>query len=208
MNPASPTTRVVLALGAVALVVAACGDDDGADVRDLGAESSESGSGSGSGSGSASGSASASAPASGSASGSGSASAPAGSLDCVPVNPELESEATQTITVVNTDFAFDQDEYTAEAGVITFEVENAGGEPHELAFLPGGGDVPFTEDGEVDEDALAAAGAFELEAFDAGQTCNATYDLAPGTYTLFCIVEASDGETHWEKGMGATLVVS
>jgi len=68
--------------------------------------------------------------------------------------------------------------------------------------------VPFTEDGAPDEAALEAAGAFELEAFAGGQTCNATYDLQPGTYTLFCIVETADGVTHWEEGMGATLVVS
>ena len=43
-----------------------------------------------------------------------------------------------------------------------------------MAFLPGGGDVPFTEDGAPDEDALAEAGAFELEGFGPDQTCNAT----------------------------------
>ena len=82
------------------------------------------------------------------------------------------------------------------AGVVTFAASNAGTENHELAFLPGGGDVPLTEDGAPDEDALADAGAFELEAFGPGQTCNATYELEAGTYTLFCIVEADDGETH------------
>ncbi|MBW3603992.1 MAG: hypothetical protein KY460_03590 [Actinobacteria bacterium] len=66
--------------------------------------------------------------------------------------------------------------------------------------------MPFT-DGAPDEDALADAGAFELEAYGPGQNCNATYDLEPGTYTLFCIVEAPDGETHYEKGMRGTLTV-
>ena len=64
---------------ALGLLVVACGEDDGAAVREIGADSgSASGSGSGSGSGSASGSASGSgsASASGSGSGSGSASAP------------------------------------------------------------------------------------------------------------------------------------
>ena len=42
-------------------------------------------------------------------------------------------------------------------------------EAHELAFLPDGGEVPFTEDGAPDEAALEAAGAFELEAFGAHQ---------------------------------------
>ena len=92
------------------------------------------------------------------------------------------------------------------AGVTTFSVDNVGNEPHELAFLPGGGEVPF-RDGSPDEEALEAAGAFELEAFGPGQTCDATYDLEPGTYTLFCIVETADGETHYDLGMRGTLVV-
>ena len=95
----------------------------------------------------------------------------------------------------------------APAGIVTFALDNQGAENHELAFLPGGGEVPFT-DGAPDEAALEDAGAFELEAFSSGQTCNATYDLEPGEYTLFCIIETADGETHYELGMQGTLTVS
>ncbi len=91
--------------------------------------------------------------------------------------------------------------------MVTFAATNAGGEAHELAFLPGGGEVPLTQDGAPDEEALAEAGAFELEAFPPGEDCNATYELEAGEYTLFCIVEAADGETHHEKGMAGTLNV-
>ncbi len=66
--------------------------------------------------------------------------------------------------------------------------------------------MPVT-DGAPDEDALAEAGAFELEAFGAGQTCNATYELEPGSYTMFCIVETADGETHLTLGMQGELRV-
>ncbi len=90
---------------------------------------------------------------------------------------------------------------------MTFAIRNVGSENHELAFLPGGGEIPMTSGGEPDEDALAAAGAFELEAFGPGQNCSATYDLKPGTYTLFCIVTSADGKTHYEKGMQGQLVV-
>jgi plastocyanin len=55
---------------------------------------------------------------------------------------------------------------------------------------------------------LAAAGAFELEAFGPGQNCNATYELEPGDYTIFCIVETEDGDTHYELGMRGTLTVT
>lgn len=191
----------LLTVIALAMALTACGGDDGATVTEIG-DSSDSSSASGSGSGSSSGSASGSA----SASGSSSASATA-EVDCSPVNPDLESEAAETVDLVAQDYAFEPAEVEVAAGVVTFAVDNQGEVNHELAFLPGGGDVPFTDDGAPDEAALEEMGAFELEAFSPGQTCNATYDLEPGEYTLFCIVEI-DGETHWDLGMRGTLTVS
>ena len=85
--------------------------------------------------------------------------------------------------------------------MVTFETVNNGDEAHELAFLPGGGEVPLTADGAPDEDALGEAGAFELEAYGPGQECDGTFALEAGTYTVFCLVEASDGKTHLAKGM-------
>jgi plastocyanin len=174
------------------LGLAACGDDDGGQVRDL-----DEGSGSGSGSASGSGA--------GAGSGSGSASGVEGAT-CNPVGEDLTADETVEITLV--DYAFEPSAVEVAAGVVTFEATNGGSENHELAFLPGGGDVPRTEDGAPDEDALADAGAFELEAFGPGQSCDATYDLEPGTYTLFCIVAAADGETHYDKGMAGVLTVT
>ena len=153
----------------------------------------------------ASGSGSASASESASASGSASASAPA-DAECDPVGTDLAADAATTVDVQLADYAFVPSEIEVPAGVTTFVAENIGQEPHELAFLPGGGEVPFV-DGVPDEEALAAAGAFELEAFGGGQTCEATYDLDPGTYALFCIVETADGVTHYELGMRGTLIV-
>lgn len=127
---------------------------------------------------------------------------------CAPVGEDLEGTARETVTVRLADYAFAPSTLAVDAGVVTFAAVNVGGENHELAFLPGGGEVPVTGEGEPDEDALAAADAFELEAFGPGQTCNATYDLEPGTYTLFCIVTSPDGQTHYDKGMEGELVVS
>jgi len=126
---------------------------------------------------------------------------------CEPVNAELETIADQTVEIGASEFAFSDAVYEAAPGTITFEVTNNGGEEHELAFLPGGGDVPYT-DGKPDEAALEAAGAFELEAFGPGRSCNATYEFAAGAYTLFCIVRTTDGENHYDKGMRATLTVA
>jgi plastocyanin len=185
-----------LALG-LAMVLAACGGDDGGDVRDLGSDGSASGSTSASGSASGS----------GSGSGSGSASAPAGA-ECTPVNPEMEADADTTVDIELVDYSFNPSEIEVPAGIVTFHVTNNGTEAHEVAFLPGGGEVPMTGEGAPDEEALAAAGAFELEAFGPGQTCNATYDLAAGDYAIFCIVETAEGETHLAHGMEGTLTVT
>jgi plastocyanin len=128
--------------------------------------------------------------------------------ECSPVGEDLQGEAIETVEIQLADYAFVPADGDAASGVVTFAATNVGQEAHELAFLPGGGEVPFTEDGAPDEEALAEADAFELEAFPAGDDCTATYDLEPGEYTLFCIVEAPDGETHYEKGMAGTLTVS
>ena len=179
---------------ALSLLVVACGSDDGGEVRDLDSDGN-----------SATGSASASGSGSGSGSGSASGTADA---ECNPVNLDLAAEADAVVEIQAIDYAFVPPSIEVDAGVTTFEVENAGEAAHELAFLPGGGDVPLTEDGQPDEEALAEAGAFELEAFGAGQTCEATYDLDPGEYTIFCIVETEDGTTHHELGMMGTLTVN
>lgn len=183
-KPITTALVLVLALGAP---LVACGDDDGADVR-------ASGDASGSGSG-----------ASGSTGGSGSGS---GVASCTPVGGDLAADADETVEIELLDYAFAPPEVEVDAGVVTFLATNGGNEDHELAVLPGGGDVPFIEPGVPDEDALAADGAFELEGFPAGTSCDATWDLESGEYTLFCIVPAEDGETHYEKGMRGTLTVT
>lgn len=180
-------TRIVaVGLFALPLLLGACGDDDGAGVA--------SASGSASGSGSAS------------ASGSGSGSAHGGSPACSPVGEELEGDAAERVEVQLGDFAFVPSTIEVEAGTVTFVADNRGEHPHELAFLPGGGDVPLTDDGAPDEAALERAGAFELEAFAPGETCNATFELEAGTYTIFCLVE-DEGETHYDKGMRGSVTV-
>lgn len=126
---------------------------------------------------------------------------------CVPVSPELEADAAEVVDIELSEYTFSPSVITVPAGVVTFAASNTGEQYHELAFLPGGGEVPFTDEGEPDEEALAEAGAFELEGFAPNETCNATYDLEPGTYTLFCIVEDPEGEPHSTNGMLGELTV-
>lgn len=143
----------------------------------------------------------------GAASGSGVGADSAAPAACNPVGEELKAGATRTVSMELRDFSFSPASVETAPGVVTFAARNLGSENHELAFLPGSGEVPLTADGEPDEAALGAAGAFELEAFGPRQDCSATYDLKPGTYTLFCIVTSADGQTHYEKGMRGRLVV-
>lgn len=176
-RPTLHRTTVLAVAVALALGLAACGDDgDGGQASSDGASAASSG-------------------------------VAAAEQPCAPVGGDLASEADTTVDLALTDYAFEPPEVSVDPGVVTFATTNMGQEAHELAFLPGGGDVPFADEGVPDEDALAEAGAFELEAYGPGQSCDATYELEPGTYTLFCIVESTDGQTHYEKGMRGTLTV-
>ena len=183
---------LVPALAAV-LLMAACGSDDGADVRVI-----DDGSGSASASGSVS------------ASGSGSASASA-PTECLTAE-QLDAE-----TVVGVDLGewfVGPEAAGAAAGSVGFVADNVGEEPHELVVVRAEtpDDLPV-EDGMVQEDQLPE-GDFqgEIDAFPAGDTCAGQFELEAGEYVLFCnIVEVEeDGtlESHFELGMRATFEVT
>ncbi len=127
--------------------------------------------------------------------------------ECSPVGENLAGDAARTVPIELKDYSFTPASVTLAPGVVTFAATNVGTENHELAFLPGGGEVPLTAAGAPDEDALGDQGAFELEAFGPGLDCSATYEMLPGTYTLFCIVTSADGTTHLSKGMRGLLTV-
>jgi len=175
-----------VALGLV-LLVAGCGSDDGTGVRNEGAAS---GSGSGSGSGTASGQAAA----------------------CKPVGDADGSDATVgvelkewTVVPAGADVA---------AGKITFDASNTGEDAHELVVVRADdpATLPLAADGTVDEEKLPE-GAFvgEIEPFPAKQHCTGTFELAAGSYALFCnILETeADGskENHYANGMRARFEV-
>ena len=72
------------------------------------------------------------------------------------------------------------------------------------SFAGAGADVMLSS---RKQDALEAAGAFELEGYGPDQSCDATFELEAGEYTIFCIVESEDGEYHVTKGMQGTVTV-
>lgn len=86
--------RLLAALVPVALIVGACGDDDGADVRNIGDECEGSGSGSASGSGASGSSSGSGAASSGSAGGSASCPSGSGSASGSGISGEVEGSST------------------------------------------------------------------------------------------------------------------
>ena len=180
-----------LGLG-LALLLAGCGSDDGAGVRNLDGTQTSGGSGTASGSGTGSGS--------GTASGTAAA--------CKPVGDATTSDA--TIAVELKEWTVLPLRADAPAGTITFEARNTGEDAHELVVVRAAdpATLPLAADGTVDEEKLPE-GAFvgEIEAFPAKQTCTGTFELPAGGYALFCnlLGTEADGskENHYANGMRA-----
>ncbi|HEY3142546.1 MAG TPA: hypothetical protein VGJ86_15515 [Acidimicrobiales bacterium] len=187
---------VVMALG---LTAAACGDDDGAKVRESGPGQSGSASGT----------------ASGPASGSGSGSETSGSEECVYVGNSTK-DPTAAVQVSLKEFSLEPLPASVPAGTIQFVATNEGEEKHEVVIVRFDGaptDLPTDADGGVDEEQLPEGALIgEIEGFNAGKTCAAGFDLAPGKYVLFCnIVEEEangDMESHYHEGMTTTFTVT
>jgi hypothetical protein len=175
----------------LALLLAGCGSDDGAGVRNVDGTQSPSGSGAASGSGTGSGS--------GTASGQAAAA-------CKPVGDAATSDA--TIAVELKEWAVLPARADVPAGTVTFEARNTGEDAHELVVVRAAdpASLPLAADGTVDEEKLPE-GAFigEVEAFPAKQRCSGTFELPAGNYALFCnILETeADGtkENHYANGM-------
>jgi hypothetical protein len=174
----------------LALLLAGCGSDDGAGVRNVDGTQSPSGSGTASGSGT----------------GSGSGTASGQAAACKPVGDAATSDA--TIAVELKEWAVLPARADVPAGTVTFEARNTGEDAHELVVVRAAdpASLPLAADGTVDEEKLPE-GAFvgEIEAFPAKQTCPGTFELAAGGYALFCnILETeADGakENHYANGM-------
>lgn len=190
------TMRLFVALVVGSLGLAACGDDDGTEVRD------EDG-----GTESATGSASAT------ASGSGSASASASAIGCEPVGDP--STADETIAVELNEWNVIPEVDSTSPGAINFATENTGAEPHELVVVraESAEDLPTDENGAVVEGELPDdAFVGEIEEYPPGETCDGVFELDAGDYVLFCnIVEVEeDGtfESHFAEGMYTDFSVS
>jgi len=103
------------------------------------------------------------------------------------------------------DFTFELPEGFDGQG--TFRVQNAGTNPHEIAFYR-------VADGTTYDDAVAiitgekqvtgpppVSPAGGVTAISPGQVGGMVLDLEPGTYVALCFLPAPDGQTHFQHGM-------
>jgi hypothetical protein len=179
---------------ALALLLAGCGSDDGAGVRNVDGTQAASGSGTASGAGTASGT------------GSGSGTASGQAAACKPVGDASSADA--SIAVELKEWAVLPARADVPAGTVTFEARNTGEDAHELVVVRADdpASLPLAADGTVDEERLPE-GAFvgEIESFPAKQTCSGTFELPAGGYALFCnlLETEADGkkENHYANGM-------
>jgi hypothetical protein len=183
--------RLVVGL---ALLLAACGSDDGAGVRQVDST----------GTGSASGS--------GTASGSGSASQVAALVPCNPVGDAATADSTVEVELLDRDILLGTAELAA--GTVTLEISNNGTELHELVVVRADdpAELPLAADGRVAFGKLPM-GAFvgEVEPWSPNLACSGTFELKAGRYALFCNILQTevDGtrDNHYANGMRAAFRV-
>lgn len=118
-----------------------------------------------------------------------------------PAATEAPSGGESTVEFILTEFAIDGPT-TAEAGAITFEVDNAGTQPHELLVVrsDAAADSFTVVDAVIPESELDIVG--EIDDFDGGEQRSATFNLEAGRYLLICNIAA-----HYQLGMVSEFVV-
>lgn len=145
---------------------------------------------------------------------------------CGDDDGDAAPEATSTTTgeevtpaalvVTGTDYAFDVPA-TIPGGLVEMTFVNAGAEPHFAAFArvaegAGYGEVAAILSAPPPDSPPEAPPPFEEYAaaasIDPGVRGNATFNLPPGTYALFCSFPAPDGVPHAAKGMISEVTVT
>ncbi|MCA1670950.1 MAG: hypothetical protein LC799_01655 [Actinobacteria bacterium] len=188
-----PNLRWLATAAVLALVLAACGTDDGATVREP-----QSGAGGSTASGTGN----------GAGSGSGSGAAPT----CEPVGDPATAD--RRVTALLDEFTVQPETSSVPAGRIAFMTHNVGAEPHELVIVraENAAALPVKQDGSMAEDQLRPGQLVgEIEEFPAGQDCAGVFELQPGSYVLLCnIVETENGmtESHFQEGMFTEFAVT
>lgn len=96
---------------------------------------------------------------------------------------------------------------TIPSGVTTFHLMNSGKELHQVVLVKLGLDslMKLDPNKPPPSDLPIVGGA---NAAAPGANAESTLDLAPGTYTMICVIPAADGAPHFMKGMVKGLTVT
>src|SRR5205814_10553154 len=105
------------------------------------------------------------------------------------------------VTAALSDFKIELGGTSVAHGAVAIDGQNKGTHPHEIVVVKGvlPAALPTKGDGSVDEDKLPADAVIgELESFNQGKACSATFALPTGSYTLFCNVVGDEG-SHFKQ---------
>lgn len=185
--------RLAVAILAVVAVGAACGDDGGGEVTELG---------NGGGTTSSTGGATTT------------STAGAGTEGACEVQGGVSTEGDEVMAAL-TEWTITPEPAQADPGTVTFVAENTGTEIHELVIVASDDPAGLPTDpetGAMDESQLPEEDVIgEIEAFPAGQVCEGNFALQAGDYALVCNVveEEEDGtvESHYAEGMYTSFTV-
>ena len=100
---------------------------------------------------------------------------------------------------------------SVSSGEVMFNATNDGGKTHELVIVKdvAPADLPTDDQGHVVEEEIPEGAVIgEISEFDAGTTDSAVFDLAPGTYTIFCNIVNDEDGSHFKNGMVSTVEVT
>lgn len=108
-----------------------------------------------------------------------------------------------SLEITMDDFSFAPADATTKSATVDISAPNEGATTHELVLVKSNLDpakLPTAGDGTVDEEALDSPG--EIPDVGAGETGEATVDLSPGKYVMFCNLPG-----HYAQGMYGSLTV-
>jgi len=116
------------------------------------------------------------------------------------------------IDVTLEEFSIAMQPASAEAGEVTFNVENVGPDDvHEFVVIKTdlkADELPTADDGSVDEAGAGIEVIDEIEDIPVGETQSLTVELEAGDYVIICnIYDETEVEPHYAEGMRTGFTV-
>jgi hypothetical protein len=136
--------------------------------------------------------------------------APAAPRAAAPAGSFRAPAGANVVTVIARDYAFDVPE-RIPAGLTTIRLVNKGPDLHHVVLirLEAGktmGDLFAAMKGDGPLPAWATSVGGPNTPVPGGES-NATFELAPGSYAMICVIPAPDGQPHVMKGMAKAITV-